>query len=272
MRCCTTMVASSTSGCWTARLVRGGSWTAAAAACASDGCAAAAHLHWSCCCRHRVALCADLLSSRLSSSCPAGLADPSEGLPYPLVVQDKELRTLLEIKPAAEAGPGQPGGELRAAAAQAAAAAAAAVAGDEGPAIIVPTVRTLPAGEQPDLLVREQEPPVVQRMQDAEGPDVAGTSAAARAASDAWRSAKRAVALDPPYIRYVQVRGRRGEWEGRVGQPQAGRHCGRPGGRAAVRSGPTPTHRLATYIERLPRLVAAAHPRRPGPGCGVRPR
>ncbi|PSC74628.1 Soluble inorganic pyrophosphatase 2 [Micractinium conductrix] len=136
--------------------------------------------------------------------CEAGLADPSEGLPYPLVVQDKELRTLLEIKPAAEAGPGQPGGELRAAAAQAAAAAAAAVAGDEGPAIIVPTVRTLPAGEQPDLLVREQEPPVVQRMQDAEGPDVAGTSAAARAASDAWRSAKRAVALDPPYIRYVQ--------------------------------------------------------------------
>lgn len=113
------------------------------------------------------------------------------------MVQDRDLRTLLEIKPPGEGG--LPGGELAAALPVAAAAAA----GGEG--IIVPTVRLLPDAEQPDNLVREQEPPVVQRMQDVEQPDVIGASAAAQAASAAWRSAERAVALDPPYIRYVQV-------------------------------------------------------------------
>ncbi len=127
-----------------------------------------------------------------------GAADPADCFPYPLVVQDRDLRTLLEIKPPGEGG--VPGGELAAAVP----AAAAAAAGGEG--IIVPTVHLLPYAEQPDNLVREQEPPVVQRMQDAEQPDVVGVSAAAQAASAAWRSAERAVALDPPYIRYVQVR------------------------------------------------------------------
>lgn len=128
----------------------------------------------------------------------AGLADPADGFPYPLVVQDKELRTLLEIKPPDQ----QPAGELRL---RLPPAAAAATGSGEG--IVVPTVRTLPLAEQPDQLVREQEPPVVKRLvSDAhEAPDVAGTSAAAQAASAAWLSAERAVALDPPYIRYVQV-------------------------------------------------------------------
>ncbi|KAL4431305.1 hypothetical protein ABPG75_006561 [Micractinium tetrahymenae] len=138
--------------------------------------------------------------------CEAGRADPADGFPYPLVVQDKELRTLLEIKPPDQ----EPGGDLRLAAAakaQAKAAAAAAAAGGTAAGIIVPTVRLLPLGEQPDQLVREHNPPVVQRLvgDGAElGPDVAGTSAAAQAASAAWRSAEMAVALDPPYIRYVQ--------------------------------------------------------------------
>lgn len=125
----------------------------------------------------------------------AGKADPAEGFPYPLVVQDKDLRTLLEIKQPEQ----QPAAELR----QVVAPAAAGGAADER--IIVPTVRMLPATEQPDLLVREQEPPVVQRMLALEQPDVAGTSAAALAASAAWQSAELAVALDLPYIRYVQV-------------------------------------------------------------------
>lgn len=108
-------------------------------------------------------------------------------------MQDKDLRTLLEIKPPEQ----QPAGELRL---------ALAPAGGGGGGIIVPTVTLLPPTEQPDLLVREQEPPVVQRMQQSEQPDLAGTSAAALAASAAWRSAELAAALDPPYIRYVQVR------------------------------------------------------------------
>jgi hypothetical protein len=111
-----------------------------------------------------------------------------------LLVQDKDLRTLLEIRP-----PEQPAAELRQA--------APAAAGGASSSIVVPTVRLLPLDQQPDQLVRDQGPPVVQRMQDSEQPDVAGTSAAALAASAAWRSAERAAALDPPYIRYVQVMG-----------------------------------------------------------------
>lgn len=136
----------------------------------------------------------------LTASRAAGLADPADGLPYPLVVQDKELRTLLEIKLPEQEAAGDP---RLAAKVQAA-------AGDGAAAIIVPTVRLLPLEQQPDQLVREHNPPVVQRLvgEAAEdGPDVAGTSAAARAASAAWRSAEMAVARDPPYIRYVQVGG-----------------------------------------------------------------
>lgn len=141
---------------------------------------------------------------RWPPAAPAGRADPAEGFPFPLVVLDRDLRTVLEIKPPSEQQ--QADGDLRQAAAAAAAPAAArsAAAGD---GIIVPVVRELPLAEQPDSLVRSAGPPVVQRMQmqPAEQPDVAGTSAAAQAASAAWRSAERAVALDPPYIRYVQV-------------------------------------------------------------------
>ena len=126
-------------------------------------------------------------------SLPAGAADPADGCPYPLLVQDKDLRTLLEIRPPEQ----QAAAELRQA--------APAAAGGHTSSIVVPTVRLLPLDQQPDQLVRDQGPPVVQRMQDSEQPDVAGTSAAALAASAAWRSAERAVALDPPYIRYVQV-------------------------------------------------------------------
>lgn len=134
------------------------------------------------------------MPTRRRASPPAGAADPADTFPYPLVVQDRDLRTLLEIKPPGEGEP--PGGEL--------AAVPATAAGEEG-GIIVPTVRLLDDAQQPDNLVREQDPPVVQRMQDSEQPDVVGQSAAAQAASAAWRSAERAVALDPPYIRYVQV-------------------------------------------------------------------
>ena len=207
-RCCTTMAASSISGCSTASQVGAGrrapqglarcSWRACARlqACAAgaplDACRAAPR-----CSAASTAAPGRPCEEAAPPTPPAGAADPADGLPYPLVVQDRDLRTLLEIKPPGEGG--APGGELAVAVP-----AAAAAAGGEG--IIVPTVRLLPDAEQPDNLVREQEPPVVQRMQDVEQPDVVGASAAAQAASAAWRSAERAVALDPPYIRYVQVR------------------------------------------------------------------
>lgn len=124
------------------------------------------------------------------------MADPADGLPYPLVVQDRDMRTLLEVRPP-DAAAGEGGS------AEAAHPVLPPPRGGEG--IIVPTVRLLPPLEQPDeLLVREAGPPVVQRSA-AEVPDVPGTSAVALAALAAWRSAEAAVAADPPYIRYVQV-------------------------------------------------------------------
>jgi hypothetical protein len=73
--------------------------------------------------------------------------------------------------------------------------AAPAAAGGHTSSIVVPTVRLLPLDQQPDQLVRDQGPPVVQRMQDSEQPDVAGTSAAALAASAAWRRRSAASAI-----------------------------------------------------------------------------
>lgn len=212
-RCCTMTAASSTSGCSTASQVGAGTVVVACMSSAA-GVGRERVLLLSVHTAHRAPAikssrasrlgCLQSLAPRLDTPCRPphlpcclpGAADPADGFPYPLVVQDRDLRTLLEIKPPGEGG--VPGGEL------AAAVPAAAAAGGEG--IIVPVVRLLPEAEQPDHLVREQEPPVVQRMQDVEQPDVVGASAAAQAASAAWRSAERAVALDPPYIRYVQVR------------------------------------------------------------------
>lgn len=170
-------------------------------------------------------------------ACAAGDADPADGAPYPLVVQDKELRTLLEIKPPDQEAPG----DLR----LAAAAKAQAVAGEGAAAIIVPTVRLLPLGQQPDQLVREHNPPVVQRLVGESPelvPDVPGTSAAALAASAAWRSAELAVARDPPYIRYVQVGGA-GARSMRAAGQQACRHPGSR--RSSQRSTRSPPARIA---------------------------
>lgn len=137
--------------------------------------------------------------------CEEGKADPTEGLPYPLVVQDEELRTVLEIKEPA----------IKTAAAAAAAATAPAVKaakrskGGEDGGITVPTWRILPVDERPDVLLRAMDPrdvPVVHRNAggDSPSPDIVGRSPAAVAAAAAWSSAQAALASDPPYIRYVQ--------------------------------------------------------------------
>lgn len=187
------------------------SWLCCAPVCRGLQCrsTAAAQAHAA---QHRRPLTQTLPAHTLNHPLPplanlAGAADPTDGFPYPLVVQDRDLRTLLEIKPPAEGA--LPGGELAVAVATAAAAAAPGAAADGGEGggggIIVPTVRELDVAERPDSLVL---PPVVQRMQDGgatEQPDVAGSSPAARAATAAWHDAKAAVAADPPYIRYVQV-------------------------------------------------------------------
>lgn len=135
--------------------------------------------------------------------CEAGKADPTEGLPYPLVVQDEELRTVLEIK--------EPALETTAAAAAAPAAAKAAkrAKGSEPGGITVPTWRVLPENDRPDVLLRAMDPrdvPVVHRNPGGESPapDIVGRSPAAVAAAAAWSSAQAALASDPPYIRYVQ--------------------------------------------------------------------
>jgi hypothetical protein len=188
----------------------------------------------------------------------AGRADPADGLPYPLVVQDREMRTLLEVRPP-EAAAAEAGG---------AASPPPLPPPRSGEGIIVPTVRLLPPLEQPDELVREVGPPVVQRAA-AEAPDVPGTSAVALAALAAWRSAEAAVAADPPYIRYVQVCSVRCGVIGVAarcwGMPWFGMGvlgkvaCQRTEGPALMSpSLPAPPP---------PPPRAAAHPRRPGPGC-----
>jgi hypothetical protein len=137
--------------------------------------------------------------------CEVGLADPSDGFPYPLVVQDSDLRTVLEIKePAAIPLP-------TAAAAVAAATAKRAKknASDGTAAITVPTWSVLPERQRADAMLHAMDPndrPVVYRTAagDDGGPDIHGGSAAAAAVAAAWSSAQAALASDPPFIRYVQ--------------------------------------------------------------------
>ena len=242
-RCCTTTAASFTSGCRTARLVRGRAIAFARALMVAFGAADSR--------RTTAAPSNSFVPTSHRSGTLAGKADPADGFPYPLVVVDKDLRTLLEIKP----GDQQPAAEQGQASVQALPAVAL-----PGDGIIVPIVRVLPAADQPELLVRDQEPPVVQRMQALEQPDVVGTSAAALAASAAWRSAEQAVAQDPPYIRYVQV--------GRQAACAAGTAVRQPAGRARAPSLRRPARPGARS---LPALPIVADPRRPGPCCGIRP-
>ena len=147
--------------------------------------------------------------------CEAGAADPAEGFPYPLVVQDEELRTVLEIKE--PAGPPVPTAAAAAAAAKAAAVKRAAAKGATtgttvtATGITVPTWRVLPESDCPDTMLRAMDPqdvPVVHRNpngDDSPAPDVVGRSPAAVAAAAAWSSAQAALASDPPYSRYVQA-------------------------------------------------------------------
>jgi hypothetical protein len=83
----------------------------------------------------------------------AGKADPCEAMPYPLVIQDHDLRTLLEIKlPEPTLPPRQ----------QQTAKHAQPITSS----IAVPTTRVLPQDEQPDIVLRDKDSsdvPVVQR-------------------------------------------------------------------------------------------------------------
>lgn len=138
--------------------------------------------------------------------CEQGKADPADGFSYPLVVQDSDLRTLLEIKgpePGATAAQAGPSEKRRK------------VAGPAPPGIKVPTWRVLPAAEVPDRMIasagKTSSRAGVKRTagdpdtQAHGGPDTSGRpSAAAAAAAAAWRSAEAALASDPPYFRYVQ--------------------------------------------------------------------
>lgn len=137
--------------------------------------------------------------------CEVGAADPTDGFPYPLVVQDSDLRTVLEIKEPAAILP------QTAAAAVAAATAKRAKknASDGTAAITVPTWSVLPEKQRADAMLRAMDPsdvPVVNRNAggDTSLPDVHGSSAAAAAVAAAWSSAQAALASDPPFLRYVQ--------------------------------------------------------------------
>lgn len=85
----------------------------------------------------------------------AGKADPSEAMPYPLVIQDHDLRTLLEIKlPEPTLPPPRPQQQT------------AKHAQHVTSSIAVPTTRVLPQDEQPDIVLRDKDSsdvPVVQR-------------------------------------------------------------------------------------------------------------
>jgi hypothetical protein len=112
------------------------------------------------------------------------------------VVQDSDLRTLLEIK----------GPEAAAAAAARAAAAAKRALGAAG--IAVPTFRLLPPDQIPDLILQRAERRPAARAAGG-GPAAAGGAPAAAppgAAAPAARAAAVAAALRPdaPYFRYVQ--------------------------------------------------------------------
>lgn len=137
--------------------------------------------------------------------CEVGAADPTHGFPYPLVVHDSDLRTVLEIKEPAAIPP------QTAAAAVAAARAKRAKknASDGTAAITVPTWSVLPEKQRADAMLRAMDPndvPVVNRNigDDNSLPDVHGSSAAAAAVAAAWSSAQAALASDPPFLRYVQ--------------------------------------------------------------------
>eukprot|EP00887_Chlorella_sp_A99_P008161 scaffold12.g8161.t1 len=128
--------------------------------------------------------------------CEDGRADPAEGFPYPLLVQDQDLRTVLEIRP--------PEQQAIQAQLRCEGGAAALVASAEAEAIVVPRIRALPAREQPDVLAAAGPAavPVVQRAPE-EGPSGAPLPAGGRAAAGAAAQGD-ALSADPPYIRYVQ--------------------------------------------------------------------
>jgi hypothetical protein len=136
--------------------------------------------------------------------CEVGLADPADGFPYPLVVQDSDLRTVLEIKEPAALPP-----QTAAAAVAAATAKRAKKNASDGTAsITVPTWSVLPEKQRADAMLRAMDPndrPVVNRNAgDDSLPDIHGASAAAAAVAAAWTSAQAALASDPPFLRYVQ--------------------------------------------------------------------
>lgn len=130
--------------------------------------------------------------------------------PYPLIVQDPELRTILEIRgPSEDARGADAGGQAR-----------AGRAGDGPEAIAVPGVRVLPPEEQPDLMLeRGEAPPVIQLRtglaDEAELGSADGVMPSGVAAPGVSTAAPLPPQLerDPPYSRYVQVGVEwRGEW------------------------------------------------------------
>ncbi|KAK2079583.1 hypothetical protein QBZ16_001978 [Prototheca wickerhamii] len=121
--------------------------------------------------------------------------------PYPLIVQDPELRTILEIRgPSEDARGADAGGQAR-----------AGRAGDGPEAIAVPGVRVLPPEEQPDLMLeRGEAPPVIQLRtglaDEAELGSADGVMPSGVAAPGVSTAAPLPPQLerDPPYSRYVQ--------------------------------------------------------------------
>ena len=155
--------------------------------------------------------------------CEAGVADPADGFPYPLIVQDSDLRTLLEIKePAPVVEKGSSGGGMTKTATTNEAnekkkkkkkEKKEEVVGSGGTGVLeqtitVPTWMELHKGQRADIMLHsmKEQVPIVQRRipGDSPAPDVSGRSAAAVAAAAAWSSAQAALASDPPFIRYVQ--------------------------------------------------------------------
>lgn len=147
----------------------------------------------------------------------AGVASAADAAPYPLIVQDSDFRTLLEIRPGGGNGCEEAGSGAGAAGA------AAPGCGRPGPrpgsGIAVPRATLLPPALQPDVMLLAGEgPPIVEHRMGGEdatpGPaseakggrgDGGSGSASPPPAAAAAAALPPQLQRDPPYTRYVQV-------------------------------------------------------------------
>ncbi|KAL6776376.1 hypothetical protein ACKKBG_A20895 [Auxenochlorella protothecoides x Auxenochlorella symbiontica] len=146
----------------------------------------------------------------------AGVASAADAAPYPLIVQDSDFRTLLEIRPGGGNGCEEAGSGAGAAGA------AAPGCGRPGPrpgsGIAVPRATLLPPALQPDVMLLAGEgPPIVEHRMGGEdatpGPaseakggrgDGGSGSASPPPAAAAAAALPPQLQRDPPYTRYVQ--------------------------------------------------------------------